>query len=1115
MNTLDAAGPQINAVVSASAGTGKTWLLIARLLRLLLQGEAPGSILAITFTEKAAAEILERLRDRLRQWTQIEDMELISALKEIGVHNPSDTIRSARLLYEQLLDAKEPIQIMTFHAFCAELLRRFPFESEAAVNFDILSETWELRKTAMKQLFAEAVRPRNKKLFDALQMISECSQGLNNTTKSLESFFNYHNDWRAFTKNETDPAANAAEKLRAAMDLNPDAPIIFPDSLHKLLTQHIGLLALHKTKDFQKRIERIQTCNDAKQFERATLENLMAAFFTTQHERRKNRSSRAFIEQLENNGHSFDQFTEQFETIADEIEKIKSQFLAKRSWHLNAAWYIAGDRLLTIYETLKKNQQVLDFSDLEWFANRLIQSQSAATIQYHLNQRIKHILIDEFQDTSTSQWRLILPLLEEMASQDNDGSIFIVGDIKQSIYGFRRANPQLQIEVAAWLQKNMNGKKYTLDLSYRSSPEIIKLVNDVFTSSLYQDQLNEFRTHQTKINTTGVVQRLPFFSNDKTDQNIDWRPILKDPQWAQKDNPPKCEATAVANKIAQLIDQQTLIDDPQNNLSSRPLCYGDIMILLRTRKNLAAFGEALARSGIPFISNSADKSLESLEVMDILALLSFLLDSNDNLSLAQVLRSPLFSATDDHLTTLAQYKEKNWFDTIQTLTSKDPLWERATRLFNRWIPLRDTIPIHDLLDIIYAEGMVIQRYRMSVPIEEVDLVEKKLSGLLNYALEFESGRYPNIHDFLQYIKNRAAYYASYSSQETAATATLPSGSNHVNIMTIHQAKGLEASVVFLADCGGAIRGSDTYNTLVTWPSDAPKPKDFLLLPTQKNLDTYTSNCLQQHKEREKREEVNLLYVAITRARQYLFVSGNAKDKAGGWYDVLQSHIPECELAPNATVKGKVTIATPEIVPAKTFAAPNLLTELNPSKLATFETTETAHGTKNSEQYGEVIHRALDLLTQNAAVPEQVQQRLAEEFAGVSAEKIHAWYQHAMELTQRTILRSLFDNSIYQQTFNELPISFIYQQQQFYGVIDRLCLNQDSVWLIDYKTHSHAANRMDNLKKHYHEQMRSYYIGLSLLYPQRKIRASLLLTDNATLVDYQFTQADKLKPITAV
>ena len=1114
MDIIQAASPDVNAVVSASAGTGKTWLLIARLLRLLLAGVPPGSILAITFTEKAVAEIMERLRKRLQYWTQIDQDLLIADLTNIGIKQTASVTHQARLLYEQLLSAKEPIQVVTFHTFCAELLRRFPFESKAPFGFDILSETWELRQAAFKKLFTEAVKPKNKALFNALQTLNKNCQGLNNTSKTLESFLNYYNDWRSFVGAEKEPAAAAAEYLRTAMRIDPQETITIPEQLRVLLTRHAGLLELHTSKDFQKRLAHIRATEQSDAIvNEQTLADLKAPFFTQKNECRKNRLSKIFTEKLLKNGHSCEEFETQFAEAAAQIMDIEKKFLAKCTWQNNAAWYIAGNRFLEIYETLKKNRHVLDFSDLEWMASCLIHDQGATTVHYYLNQRVKHILIDEFQDTSTSQWNLILPLLKEMAAQPNTGSIFIVGDIKQSIYGFRRANPQLQIEAGNWLTAHMNGEKYEMDISRRSSNQIIQLINDVFTRSRYQNKLQEFRPHTTVINMEGAAEILPFCAAPDTDNNKPWRSVLRDPPAMQTDNPHQQEAKIVADKIIELMNKNILVHT--TDAENRTLRYGDIMILLRTRKNMIYFEEALTKNGISFISSNADKSLESIEITDILALLRFLLEPDDNFSLAQVLRSPLFSASDEHLIQLAEHDQKVWFETVQELAHTDPLWKRAEDLLNQWLPLRDTIPIHDLLDKIYAEGAVIQRYRMSVPAEEADLVENKLSQLLNYALDFESGRYPNIRSFLQYIDDRDTYYRSYSSQETAAVKSLPLGPDQVSILTIHQAKGLEAPAVFLADCGKQGYPHSTYNTLVSWESTESKPTDFLLVPVQKNLDDYTNKALQKSRDREAREEMNLLYVAITRARQLLFISGSGKkesqneDDQDDWYHTLKPYMTESKIKPVSKTSKKIQVSPPSsTISATPIPIPSLLNELHPSKLIKFQ---PQRGNKKSQTRGVVIHRALDLLTRGISV-DRLRQQLTEEFSQLAPKNITDWSEFAAKLIAHNDLKELFDNSVYQHVFNELPISFTHQNQQFYGIIDRLCITEQSAWLIDYKTHSRATERISDLQESYREQMRAYFIGVSLLYPQHEIRTSLLLTDNANLIDYGFNQNDLVKSI---
>lgn len=1106
----------MNVVVSASAGTGKTWLLIARLLRLLLAGNPPSSILAITFTEKASAEILERLRLRLQTWTHIGEEQLLNELAEIGIPAPSAHITAARLLYGQLLGSDEDVQVVTFHSFCAELLRHLPFDSEAPIGFEILSETWELRQTALKQLYINAIKDAS--LFAALQTLTTLSTSLNNTEKALDGFLNYANDWRSFTEGADEPAEFAAERLHNRMGGNLDKPIILSAKLKERLSAYADLLRLADRSNDVEIIAAINSLTEDKddiEVNEQILSDLKLPFFTDAGKRRSNtiKISKSFADRLNEHGSSADVFAKLATELATAVEEIEDRFLAAQTLRINTAWYTAGSALLDIYEQLKRNRQALDFSDLEWFAGRLAQTPPA---QYYLSKKIRHVLIDEFQDTNPSQWRLLEPLLEEMASQDSDGSLFIVGDVKQSIYGFRRANPQLQVEVGNWLVKNMNGKRYTMDKSRRSSPEIINLVNQVFTNSAYRNQLSEFREHNTTIGISGAVKRLPFYPKTERQEVPAWREILEQAPAADND-PSQFEAQAAAAQITALINQPTPIHISSDQ--TRQANYGDVLILLRTRKHIGHFEEALRQVGIPYISSAADSALESSEVKDVLALLSFLLEPHDNLSLAQVLRSPIFAAADADLTTLAetvaQNKSPSWFDAIGALRADAPLWKRCHRLLSRWLNLRDAVPTHDLLDDVYHKGELIQRYRMSVPIEEADFTEEQLSNLLNYALEFDSGRYPDIRSFLLYIEKRAAYYASYASQQRPPTGDAGSGSNHVRILTIHQAKGLEAPIVFLADCGKHSRPkSRAYNALVVWPGDRDKPTDFVLLPPSRSSDDHTAALLETRRQREDREENNLLYVAITRARQYLFVSGsgNADDSEDNpdWYHAMKPYLPETTPPVTAYDNKPIQIAEPQIIRPPSFTLPKLISELNPSGLS--ESRRTAQGDAEGQMRGIVIHKALELLMEGVS-HEETLQCIETHIRQAGGDDIKAWVEQAHRLTQNPDLKDLFDDSAYRQTFNEINVSFMHCDRQCYGTIDRLCLTSDSAWLVDYKSHARADK--SNLRKKYREQLRAYAIGISMLYPGFKIRASLLLTDSADLINYDFNRDDLTAPLAFV
>ena len=1136
-NYLRAAAPGVNASVSAAAGTGKTWLLVARLLRLLLDGESPASILAITFTQKTAAEIRQRLTAILSAWTRLDTADLKTRLREIGAPSAAQQLRCARNLYETLIYAENDIRIVTFHSFCREILERFAPEAGVPPQFEICTEEWALQNEALNQLYirAAADNPANTQLREALSVLFETCNGLSNTDQALRNFLSRRNDWLAYIDGRADPTAAAVGHLSAALGVNADeieARWPLGNDTLRLLERHAQMISKHNNKTCARQAEQITTLltsienSGDKTVNSETLSQLLKCFFT-KNSLRQQFANNTFLKTL---NEQFKDFMINLEQLTHTLRTGERMLLKRQAFRRNRAWYIAGQYLATIYQTLKTARRQLDFNDLEWQASKLINSKDqAAWIQYRLNEQIRHILVDEFQDTNPQQWQLLKPLLEEIAAQEGGGSAFIVGDPKQSIYGFRRANPALYGEAKHWLASHMRGQDYDTSLSRRSSPAVIDFVNRVFTpsdSDTPTPKLTDFTTHATSLgNMPGSITFMPFIENEKSDNTKKteaapvWRDILRDPP--PTPTPPAAlrEGEQIARHIRDLVDRRVAVYDRDGRPHS--LCYGDIMILLRARTPLDHYEHAFRQAGIPYNSGRANRMFGSQEISDMLALLEFLCDYERDLDLAQVLRSPLFSVSDRQLVMLSRNAHPGgspdgdsrgdcWFMCLAHVRN-DAVLQRAHQLLSSWIEAARTLPPHDLLDLVYHSGDTIRRYRCAAPGNEEQLAEQNLLQLLNYSLDFDSGRYPHLAAFTRHLKQRIAQ--AYTDLPAAADEP-----DKVRILTVHQAKGLEAPMVILMDCGDTGKRKDTYDVLVDWPADKAHPDHFLLKPSAGNMDELSEQVKHRLEEHELLEQNNLLYVALTRARQHLVISGHGKSKdqsKNDWYHLLEPYKPQTQQM-KQTVSGDAAEPPQEKLPPDTSNGiprhrpppaaevveihPNTL--VNISRTSRTAATETSQADRLGTLRGEVIHCTLQLLGEKKLAEDNLPQAIRNKFP-LAAQHLAEWIEHARSLVNHPDLRVLFDDRLYQQTLNEAPILFTHDGDQYFGIVDRVCISTDSVWVVDYKTHAAPARQIEELKVYYADQMRAYHLGATKLWPGRAVRTSLLLTQTRTLCDYDF------------
>ncbi|HED35223.1 MAG TPA: DNA helicase UvrD, partial [Gammaproteobacteria bacterium] len=417
--SIQAANPYINATVTASAGSGKTYMLVTRILRLLLEGTEPGSILALTFTRKAAAEMQQRLAERLFQLATADNEQLDKLLGELDLSH--DYRQKARCLYESHQYCDYPVRTLTFHSFCQDLLARFPLEANVPPNFDLLESSDLLVQQAKQALFNDATLDMQGELASHLQQLMKLSGGLFNLNKVLDDFLQHRSDWWAYTDkvNEHKPEF-ASQQLASSLNFNADLdPLVnfFNDRLIEGIASFAKLLALaagKKNLAFAEKLADwlVNTSADSNAFEL-----VRSCFLTQKNTPLARKDSAALRKKLGDD--DADSFLELHEIISSKILETMDQLNKQHCWQLNHHWFYCGEKFIEHYQLLKTQQRLLDFTDLEWSSYKLLQdSENALWIQFKLDQKIQHLLIDEFQDTNPTQWQLILPLLEEMAAAE-------------------------------------------------------------------------------------------------------------------------------------------------------------------------------------------------------------------------------------------------------------------------------------------------------------------------------------------------------------------------------------------------------------------------------------------------------------------------------------------------------------------------------------------------------------------------------------------------------------------------------------------------------------------------------------------------------------------------
>ena len=797
----------------------------------------------------------------------------------------------------------------------------------------------------------------------------------------------------------------------------------------------------------------------------------------------------------------YDQLLLDHADICNTIAKHLDQQLQLRLLGANQAWFYAGNQLLKHFQKCKFEHGVVDFNDLEWETYRLLQQEDHALwVQYKLGAQIQHFLVDEFQDTNPVQWHLLKPLIESSLEQHQTdfSSLFLVGDIKQSIYRFRGANPRIQQLAADWSREFTNSREFENNTSWRSAPAVIDCVNRIFSSSYLNADFPSFQTHICQYpERWGRVEIHPLIRVEAAKNAAHFRDPLTQPRRDNETTAHFQEGVFIAEHIQALMSAQTPVYDADE---IRPVEFNDILILTRTRSHTEELKAGLRSCNIPLQTSDADSLLSFLEIQDILALLRVLADPLDDICLAQVLRSPLFSASDPYLVALRRTEGNYWCEKLLTFNRQEnpdhPLCIAHQKLLE-WRSLADRIPVHDLLSHIYSSWMILNRYRRAVAEADSVQVCARLTQLLQLSLEIDSGRYSSIHRFIRKIEEI---------NPAVAVDDQIMQNNCVRLMTVHGAKGLESPIVYLADCGPLKSPPEQYKAVSIWPELAQSPT-MQMLTCKKTGMSKSAIALKEQAQSTGNEKLNLLYVALTRAKQVLVISGvhGARNIQDSWHHIVCNALDhqaeqtwECEPVPKPNL---TTTARADSWPALKFDR-RILQIIEPHLSTKTQSERSSQSTRATDQ-GIVIHKCLEILSGSRNISDQALRNrvLLETGISISALQLQPLRQEAETCLRHPDTRAAFDVDNAQQILNEVCIADGNQNMTQLNVIDRLIVDQQVAWIIDYKTDAEVTTA--NIRQHadlHIAQLKRYAQAVAKLYPDHSIRSSILFTKLPALVE---------------
>lgn len=1072
--------PARSVVIEACAGSGKTWLLVSRVVRLLLAGVAPSEILAITYTRKAAQEMQARLREWLEFLALAPEDEVRAFLLERAVETGDldRVMLRARGLFESVLAARPGITINTFHGWFLQLLQRAPLDSAAAGGATLLDATSILLEEAW-QSFADGLqRASDGPVAQALNSLF-AEYGPYATRTLLFNFVHKRAEWWAYTRGRPDPLAYALDRLRQDLDADPARDIIAEclaaPGLFADLQEYAALLGRNTDKD-RALADRLAMALARTEDMGALFAAACAVVLTREGVPRKRSASKAQVGRLTETGEA--RLLALHHALGEALVAAVGQLEDQEAYRFNVAALTCGVALLDRYQTLKVERGAMDFTDVEWRVYELLKhGEHAQYMQYKLDSRYRQVLLDEFQDTNPLQWQVLLAWLEASAEAGLQPAVFLVGDPKQSIYRFRRAEARIFAMAAEFLAERFGAYRLYQNTSRRNSPAVIRAVNAVFGP---EQAFEGFQPHSAYHETLpGRVDVLPLAGGKKEDSGAaepghgSLRHPLTTARQAPEDRRREEEGRQLADRLLEMVGCWPVAEGGM----VRPAQWRDVMLLVRSRTHLPIYERALKTARIPFVSARQGGLLDTMEAGDITALLEFLITPFADLHLARVLRSPLFGCGDEDLMALAQASGGTWWQRLAGLVGAGGASRalvRAQDLLSRWQAHTDKLPVHDLLDRIYFESDAIARYLQAVPDAMGAAVEANLQAFMDLALRVEGGRYPSLPKFIQEL----ATLRRASAQEAPDEGIVGDVGDAVRILTVHGSKGLEAPIVWLLNASSVDARSDGYGVLLDWQPGEETPRHFSLYASARGVGPCRAHLLQAEAEFAAREDLNLLYVAMTRAKQVLIVSGSDSARsADSWHGKLSSvalPLPDWdEVAPSHASPA------PRPGPVRAAADPVLT-----RPLPTGSREET--GLSAARRYGINLHAVLEQIAPPRAMPEPEALRARLRLA---RDEFDALLEEALSIVNAPGLQPFFDPNCYRRAYNELP--YVAGNGDIRR-IDRLVEFADEVWVLDYKTRETPdSNDLQTAAAPYRAQLEEYRRAMADIYPGHAIRCAVV------------------------
>ncbi|MGF7007723.1 double-strand break repair helicase AddA [Aminobacter sp. BE322] len=1142
-----ASDPGNSVWVSANAGSGKTHVLSQRVMRLLLRGTDPSKILCLTYTRAAAANMSNRVFANLSEWTMLPDAELAKRIAALDGAQPDRAmLRRARRLFAEALETPGGLKIQTIHAFCESVLHQFPLEANIAAHFEMLDPQMEatLFATARREMVTGGAA--NPELAEAFAMVLERG-GEAGLDALLGEIVAKRDGLRAFIGQVMDfawPFGALYEEFGFDRDDNAEG-----------IAGSIWPLPGFEP-DFFDAFAAAADATDARSVLNNILPSARLAYAETDPIKRLGLLADAF---LKADGDPYTQsafkkalldrlpdLPERYQSTSEAIMRVSDRLAHFRMLEATRAALTIADWLIARYERLKTGRGFLDFNDLiTRTVNLLARPDAGPWVQYKLDKGIDHILLDEAQDTSPDQWEVVKRLAEEFfagsgARDHVHRTVFAVGDEKQSIYSFQGAAPESfddsKHEFATRIRSaEARFEDVTLTWSFRSTDDVLSAVDRVFEDPTVRRGVTrapEPPSHKAiRAGAPGYVEVWPSVGADVVDEPDDWRKPID-----HAHAPAVVVAEQVAATIRKWLDDGEIIEGTGKRLRA-----GDVMVLVRKRDRFVhALSRALKRRDIPVAGADRLSLPGHIAVKDLIALGRFLIQPEDDLSLAAVLRSPVFGFSEEALFALAsgRSRSRSLIASLRDAAETDAALKAVAEQLDAWGTEAAFRPVFEFYSGVLSGG----RGRDGVRKKMISRLGQEagdiLDEFLNFCLAEERTGLPGLEAFLSTLENAGPEIKREMDQTR----------DEVRIMTAHAAKGLEATVVFLVDSGSAPFSDQHLPRLMPF---LPRGrhwhgKGYLWRAGAEVANAFSRGAALTARELADDEYRRLLYVGMTRAEDRLIVCGyHGKRAPGGntWHSIVSralSSAPESELRDHPVVadlqvhRFRVTplsgaaevapepeaaeVAAPARLPESLFERPppfeDLPRPLSPSGAsALIEETQEAVISGRSPVLdseaepafaiarGSALHRLLQMLP-----------RLDPDQRLMAAERYLARagrdWDDAQRASALASVLSILENERFAPLFSPSSRAEVSvmgsldvrgKPRSVSGKIDRLAVTDSEVLIIDYKTNNVPPASIEKVPEAYVVQLALYRALLQPLYPGRTVSAALLFTEAPRLI----------------